>query len=438
MNPRPATREVRRLRGVAIRLGIQSGTVVALIVAVLVGTALLVVLRNQRAASEQLLAQSVTRADDVKDPPSGVWLTIRSLTGQSSSRGIPPGFPDQEAIDAVSATGAPIDAAVEVDGTDYLVRTEKEGDRVVQAVLDLSADHATRDRLVEALTISGLLGLALAVAAGLLLAGRAMRPLVETMELQRRFVADASHELRTPLTLLSTRAQLVQRDLRHGADPAGLEREIDGIVADADNLALVLEDLLLAADRRTPDPALLVDLGELATQVVAAASPAAGPEHVAVSCHRATEPVLIAGTAAALRRALTALLDNAVRHARTRVAVTVRTENGEAIVEIRDDGNGIDPTMLPRLFERHESSVGSDNGRRTFGLGLALLSEVVSQHHGSVSARNDQGIEVGEPGGAVFELRFPLAPVGWHAKARRGPVDRAGESTRSRGSGPGR
>jgi signal transduction histidine kinase len=151
-------------------------------------------------------------------------------------------------MDAAARTGADQTRTARVGGRDYLVVTSVRGQWVVQGVLDLSADRAERDRLALALGVSGLLGLALAAACGVFLAGRAMKPTAQALALQRRFVADASHELRTPLTLLSTRAQLVRRDVRANADAATVAREVDGLVADARNLANVLDDLLIAAD----------------------------------------------------------------------------------------------------------------------------------------------------------------------------------------------
>ncbi len=398
------------LRRAAFRLALQTAGLIALVVLTLEAVALVVVLRSQSAAELHLLRQTVAKADDVTDPPAGAWLTIRSATREASSRGLPRGFPDRESMDAAARTRAEQTRTTEVSGRDYLVVTTVRGQSVVQGVLDLSADRGERNRLALALAVSGVVGLALAAGAGVFLAGRAMRPTAQALALQRRFVADASHELRTPLTLLSTRAQLVRRDVRENADAATVAREVDGLVADARNLANVLEDLLVAADPRSNKRHERVDVGHLAREVAAAAAASARADGVNVRCEVEGDTVVQDASSAALRRAVTALVDNAVRHARTDVTVGVQGNGSNVVVRVSDDGRGIEPDLLPRLFERFESSPAPGSTRRSYGLGLALVSEVAAGHGGTVTARNlDRAGEGADGAGALLELTLPRA-----------------------------
>jgi two-component system, OmpR family, sensor kinase len=407
-----------KLRKAAVRLGLQTGLAVAVVVVALVGVALAVVLRSQQSAAVDLIHQTVRNADDVTDPPAGAWLVIRTPTKLLTTKGLPAGFPDGVELDAAAAGKVSPTLTREVGGKDYLVYTQVRKNVVVQGVLDLSADHAERDRLVSALMLSGGVGLVLAALSGAFLASRAMKPLASALALQRRFVADASHELRTPLTLLSTRAQLVQRGLRRHEDPSSLATDIDGLVTDAGNLAMVLEDLLLAADPRGSTGDEQVDLCLLAEQVVAACRPAAVAAGVDVTCAAQPEPVVVTASPGAIRRAVTALVDNAVRHATSEVNVSIAVRGAQAVIEVSDDGPGIDVEMLPRLFDRFESSgdaaasdgagSGEAGERRRYGLGLALVSEVAARHHGEVSARN-RVRGASSSGGATLELALPYA-----------------------------
>jgi signal transduction histidine kinase len=390
--------DVRMLRQAALRLGAQAALTVATIVALLGGVAVLVVLRSQQSDSETLLTTTIAREIDVVDPPAGVWLVVQTPAGRQSTPGMPDGLPDEAALRAVPAGGPGSFGDFHTGGVEYRILTDRRGNAVVQAALDTRTDDQERTRLLEAMAISGAVGLLLAAAAGAWLGRRAVAPLSAALALQRRFVSDASHELRTPLTLLSTRAQLIRRGLRAETDPE-LRSDMDGLVADAEHLTDSLEDLLLAADPRGGTER--VDLAQLADQVAASCAPAAGDTGITISCD--TEQVWVSGSAAGLRRALTAVVDNAIRHAQQTVRIEVRLRNSrDAVVEVHDDGAGIAPDMLPKLFERFASAPDPSDRRRRYGLGLALVSETAARHGGTVDARND-------PNGAVLVLRLPAS-----------------------------
>jgi signal transduction histidine kinase len=110
----------------------------------------------------------------------------------------------------------------------------------------------------------------------------------------------------------------------------------------------------------------------------------------------------VRGTQASLRRAILALTDNALHHARHTVSVTVSVRRKVVVVEVADDGPGIDPAIAARLFERFASTGHSEqDGTPRYGLGLALVNEIASRHDGQVEVD-------GRPGrGATFRLILP-------------------------------
>ncbi len=403
------TAEARLLRRATWRLGLQVALTVAVIVLALSGVAVAIVLRGQHGAADGLLVQATARADDVTDPPAGEWLIIRSPTGLAVTPGLPAGLPDQAALDRTARTGVAEIDEVSAGGNDYRIYTQTRGTDVVQAVLNLQADHAQRDHLLAAMLASGGLGLALAAGAGVWFGRRAVAPMATALMVQRRFVADASHELRTPLTLMSTRTQLLRRHLRAGAEPQTLTGEVDGVLNDARHLTDILEDLLLAADTRADTLSELVDVVALAGVVTAASAPAAAERSIAITTRAGLPSAWVRGSAAGLRRALTSLLDNALRHARTTVTLTASHAGAHIVVEVTDDGPGIDPHILPRLFDRFASTAdtnaapGDHHVPRRYGLGLALVSEITARHGGTISADNPPG------GGATLRLTLPEA-----------------------------
>jgi two-component system OmpR family sensor kinase len=391
------------VRRATVRMGIMAGLGAGVIVAVLTTAALLVLLHNQQAAASTLLADTVQHADDAVDPPSGMWLAFQEGDGVSVSPRLPPGLPVRAAMDEVRRTGAADIREVALDGTRFRIRTESRGTAIVQAGLDLQSARVQSISVLRVLLLLGGVGLALAALAGAWVGRRAVRPLASALALQRRFVADASHELRTPVTLLRTRAQLVRRSMRDSSSTK-LLAEVDGLVGDTTQLSAILDDLLLAADSRE-DTRTVVDLVELTQEITASCASHASDGKIRISCVPGP-PARVLGSPVALRRALTALLDNAVRHAHATVRLSAVHTRNHVVVDVHDDGPGIDPGIEPRLFDRFASMPASGSaGPRRYGLGLALVSDITARHNGTVTAiRSDRH-------GATIRLTLPAAPV---------------------------
>ncbi|MFF7052235.1 sensor histidine kinase [Streptomyces griseorubiginosus] len=208
-----------------------------------------------------------------------------------------------------------------------------------------------------------------------------------SVERQRRFVADASHELRSPIASLRTQLEVA------AAHPELLD--VDGAVEDTVRLQRLAADLLLlarldAGERRGD---ARVDLGELAARC------ARGRDGVTVEA----PAVEVTGSRGQLERVLGNLLDNAQRHARAAVAVTVRRDGACAVVSVADDGSGVPAADRERVFERFvrldEARARDDGGA---GLGLAIARDVAVRHGGTLTVRDAPA------GGALFELRLPV------------------------------
>jgi signal transduction histidine kinase len=173
-------------------------------------------------------------------------------------------------------------------------------------------------------------------------------------ESERRFLADASHELRTPLTALRGNVAYLAR---HGATPA----LVADLEADAERLARLADDLLaLSREEAATSTDEDVRLDELAQ--------ASGADNVDA------EPVTVAGDRAALERALGNLIENARRHGRGEVSVSVRADGARALLVVEDEGEGVHLLDRERVFERFQ---GDDSG-----LGLAIVRATAERHGG--------------------------------------------------------
>lgn len=387
----------RAARGVAV----QAAALVALAMLLLMALVTVVVVRGQAGAADDLLRSAVATADDVGDPPAGAWLVMTGPSGTTTSPGLPDELlPELDALRA-QATGQIRLTTVENDDGEYRVASGVVKNRPVQAVLNLATAHKERARLLQAMGLAVVLALVLAGLLGVLIGRRAVRPLAEALTLQRAFVADAGHELRTPLTLLSTRAQVLERALRRGGADDDLLNDAGGVVGDTRRLAEVVDDLLAAADPRSADNHVPVDLARIAQDVAAAAG--AHAEQAGVRLHWATEPDVAPalGSPAAIRRATMAMVDNAIDHTPRGgdVQITVRRQRRDVILAVRDTGPGIGPEAAQRVLRRFDSG-GHRSGRKHYGLGLALAHDVANRLGGQLRlAPSDIG--------ATFELVLP-------------------------------
>jgi two-component system OmpR family sensor kinase len=217
----------------------------------------------------------------------------------------------------------------------------------------------------------------------------------------RRFVSDASHELRTPISAISAYTQLFRRGASEHAED--LPRVMSGIEREAGRMSRLVEDLLLLA-RFDEHHAIDVDPVELVGLVAEAIETArmVGPDWPITL--RAEGPVEVLGDWSTLRQVIDNLFANVRAHtpSGTPTHVRVRRSGEEAVIEVADEGPGIDQELIESMFERF---VRADPSRSRAtggaGLGLAIASAIMRAHGGSIEARR------GSRGGVSFELRLP-------------------------------
>lgn len=389
----------RASRGVAL----QAAGFVAAAMLLLVGLVTLVVVRHQQSATDTLLRGTVATADDVVDPPSGAWVVIARGTYLRTSPGLPRDLATKLAELRTGATESPRVRTSETTGGDaYRIVTQRRNDGVVQVVADLNPQHQERELLFNVMGAAAVLSLVVAAGLGVLMARRAVRPLAAALTLQRTFVADASHELRAPLTLLSTRVQVLNRELHRDPTEPQVLQDCAGVVADVQRLGEVVEDLLVAADPRREDVHEPVDLGALVAAVGFSGAAHAAEVGVVLSVQPADAPLQVLGSSVALRRAVLALVDNAIDHTPPggRVQISVRVARRAAVVAVSDTGPGIAPEAAERVLQRFHSG-GQRSGRAHYGLGLALTNDVANRHGGQLRLAPSTG-------GTTFELVLPL------------------------------
>jgi signal transduction histidine kinase len=224
------------------------------------------------------------------------------------------------------------------------------------------------------------------------------------LEAQRQLLADTSHELRNPLTVIRTDLDLLRRQL----DAETRQEVAAEAMEEAERMSRLVADLLYLtreeqAERGHREP---VRLDRIAAEVVERVKQVA-TDHV-VELRRA-DPVTVLGGADRLRQLLTNLVENGIRYtpAGGHVWVDVRVDGpARARLDVTDDGIGIAPEHLPRVFDRFYR-VDPARGRSTggTGLGLSIVKRVAESYGGAVSAVSEPGV------GSTFSVTLPAEEV---------------------------
>jgi two-component system, OmpR family, sensor histidine kinase MprB len=226
--------------------------------------------------------------------------------------------------------------------------------------------------------------------------------LERSVESQRQLVADASHELRTPIASLRANIQTLEDANR--LPPGELAALRADIVEELDELTALVADVVELARGAKPSESLDdVRIDEVVGAAVERARARAGDR---AEIRAALEPAVLVGDPERIQRAVSNLLDNAIKWSPPGGLVEVTLADG--VLTVRDHGAGFEPEDLGRVFERFYRADRA-RGKPGSGLGLAIVKQAAEAHGGSVAAENAPG------GGALLRLSFgpaeTVAPV---------------------------
>jgi signal transduction histidine kinase len=231
------------------------------------------------------------------------------------------------------------------------------------------------------------------------------RRLSTLLAADRELAVDASHQLRTPLTALSMR---LEEMIAAADDPDVVREEGSAALAQAERLADVVSQLLSPARRATASSAALTGIDEIVRQQVVEWEPA---------FRRARRKLVLIGarglqahvTPGGLAQVLATLLDNALMHGGGTVTIQTSQSARSVVIEVRDEGKGVPPDLVSRIFERSVS--GRPEGT---GLGLALARTMAAADGGRVV--------LVKPKPATFAVFLPRHPPRPGTQPVRGPA----------------
>ena len=237
---------------------------------------------------------------------------------------------------------------------------------------------------------------------------QAYQKLAEQEVARREFLTNVAHELRTPLMAASGYLQILQQGQAINRDQ--LAKTLDTISKNVHQIVTLVNDILFLQEMDLVLPEFqAVDMGEVASAVLEKYKSQAAIQGVHLSLTEDRNLPPISGDVESLERALTALVDNAIKFSPRGgdVEIRLRKEDQQVSITVEDHGIGISPNTRPRIFDRfyHLEKEGDDlfSG---IGLGLAITRQVIQQHKGTLDVDSEHGK------GSTFSMRLPIRVSG--------------------------
>ncbi len=240
---------------------------------------------------------------------------------------------------------------------------------------------------------------------GYYFAGKTLKPIEGSLEEQKRFVADASHELRTPLTALKTSIEVALRDKKMNAGEA---REVlKSGLEDVDHLESLTSDLLSLAQHQKTDNFLIeqVSVGEAIKNACKKVDSIAKHKQINITKSIGnSQDIIVRADKLSLEKAIVILLDNAIKYTPKggMVDIAAKQDKKYLFLTVKDTGIGIADKDIEHIFERFYRVDQSRSKIIGFGLGLALLKQIVDQHKGLVEVSSSLSK------GSVFTIKIPV------------------------------
>jgi signal transduction histidine kinase len=321
----------------------------------------------------------------------------------STSLAFPSIEPNLNAVERSDIVGRDFRTDTLADGTRVRLLTYPLTSQAELASLQLGRRLSDQDRVQNQLLLIllslGGTGVVLFGLGSWWFAGRTMRTAEIAWEKQQTFIANASHELRTPLTLIRASAEVAQRNSNKQATQ---NRLLDDIIQESDYMSRLVEDLLLLSRLDAGQleiEELPIVLTELFDDLERQIGRVAEERKIELNIELVAE--IIHGDPIRLRQVLIILLDNALQHSPEKgcITVTVWEQSGKVHISIEDQGEGMEPEIVSKVFDRFYRAEGQKS--TGFGLGLSIAKALTEAQNGTISLESAVGK------GTTAKLSFP-------------------------------
>lgn len=262
---------------------------------------------------------------------------------------------------------------------------------------------SARNTLILQIVLANVVLLTLGTYAAFLLSGKTLSPIERMLTEQKQFIANASHELRTPIATLKTAIEVT---LKMGEVPyTQIKKILMSNLEDIDNMEMLINHLLLFekyAEQKDSHIKSAINLNSLLIDIVKKVRLTSKRNVTFKDCD---EKITILGDSIAIKEMINIFVDNALKYSEQngKVLIKLSSHAKQATIKISDNGIGISQIDLPHIFDRfyRANHARTKNGIPGYGLGLAIASQIIGNHKGSVAVSSTPQV------GTTFTIKLP-------------------------------
>ncbi len=325
--------------------------------------------------------------NDEKKPFSLTFTVIADKDGTIRSENIPFSLDEDFYTDKIPELIDKREGHIKSESGNWKFRIGQTDGSYIIAFTECTAERSVMRNLILILSLVGLIALAAVLLIGFIIANSSIKPIEDSYNKQKQFVADASHELKTPLTTINTNVDVL---LSHTDNKIAEEKKwLDYIKTEAERMTKLTNDLLYLAGLDHGGGNVIyspVSFSEATESVILLMEAVIFEKNV--NMDYSIEPdISVKASPEQLKQLVMILLDNAVKYtpASGSIRVTLAHEGADAALRVRNTGEGISEEAQKQIFERfyrEDRSRSRESGG--YGLGLAIAKAIVNEYKGSI------------------------------------------------------
>ena len=281
---------------------------------------------------------------------------------------------------------------IKIDNYTYQFEKRKFRNSLKIVLLNISSEESLKIRLIQIFILVGFVSLIFLFIISVFLTNKSIKPIKETFDKQKQFIADASHELKTPLTIIKTNTSLL---LSNPEDTIKNQSKwIKYIESQSDRMSELVNEMLSLAKLDVDENKLIIsdfNLSNIIENMLLTFDAIIFENKISLDTN-INKNIIIKGNIDSIKKLFSILMDNAVKYTNKGGSISVRLikDKNKVKLIIKNTGDGIPKDKLDKIFERfYRADDSRDRETGGYGLGLSIAKSIVKQHKGKIYASSN-------------------------------------------------